>query len=203
VTVEADDGFGGTARQSFTLSVHAPSGNRPPVFRSVPVVAAAVSAEYAYDAEAFDPDGDPLVYSLNEAPAGMAIDSATGQIRWTPAADQVDQHLVRVAVSDGQHLVEQRYQVRVLPAVGNHPPTIVSQPVTRCWPAVEYRYQVVAVDPDRDDVMATGCWSRPLRGCRSIRSGLITWPSPLDGTEIRVQAADGRGGYDTQSSCWP
>jgi YD repeat-containing protein len=199
VTVEATDGFGGAARQSFTLSVQPPAGNRPPVFRSIPVVAAAVSEQYVYHAAAFDPDGDPLVYSLAEAPAAMEIELATGLIRWTPAADQVDQHLVRVAVSDGQTSVEQQYQVRVLPVAGNHRPTIVSQPVTEVLAGSQYRYQAVAVDPDRGDVIGYSLLAPAAPGLQiDPQTGLIVWTAPLDQTPIRVQAADGRGGYDLQ-----
>ncbi|MAE66546.1 MAG: hypothetical protein CMJ18_19935, partial [Phycisphaeraceae bacterium] len=38
---------------------------------------------YAYDAEAIDLNGDPLTFSLEQAPAGMTIDAATGLVVWT------------------------------------------------------------------------------------------------------------------------
>jgi hypothetical protein len=36
----------------------------------------------AYQVKAFDPDGDPLAYSLIEAPEGMTIDETSGLIKW-------------------------------------------------------------------------------------------------------------------------
>ncbi|NLF33147.1 MAG: hypothetical protein GX591_19960, partial [Planctomycetes bacterium] len=199
VAVEAADGFGGAARQSFTLTVYAPPENQPPVFRSIPAVAAYVSAGYAYDADAFDPDGDTLVYRLTESPAGMSIDPATGVIQWTPTAEQVGVHAVSLRVSDGPLEAEQTFAVRAFAAPGNHAPTIVSHPVRAVLAGTEYRYQVAAVDPDRGDAVAY-VLLEPIPNGMSIdaQTGLITWSSPVDNTVIGVRAADGRGGRDDQ-----
>ena len=41
------------------------------------------SAEYRYDVIALDADDDSLSFTLEEGPAGMTIDRATGLISWT------------------------------------------------------------------------------------------------------------------------
>jgi hypothetical protein len=53
-----------------------------------------------YDVEATDPDGDPLTFSLDAAPAGMTIDAATGLLTWTPTPAQIGNHTVTVRVHD-------------------------------------------------------------------------------------------------------
>ena len=85
VELTADDGFGGTARQTFQLQVWAAIPNRPPRFQTVPGVQAEPGAAYVYDAGADDPDGDLLRYTLDAAPPGMTVDEATGLV-WYPQA---------------------------------------------------------------------------------------------------------------------
>jgi hypothetical protein len=46
-------------------------------------------ATYLYDADALDPDFDPLTYGLIQGPAGMAINPLTGLIRWAPTAESL------------------------------------------------------------------------------------------------------------------
>jgi hypothetical protein len=57
--------------------------------------------------------GAALSFSLLAAPAGMAIDAASGLISWTPAPGQGGEHEVSVQVSDGQNLVERSFTLRV------------------------------------------------------------------------------------------
>ncbi len=79
---------------------------------------------------ASDADDDPLTFMLTERPAGMWIDPELGVIRWAPSADQVGDHLVKAEVADGRGgVAEQSFTVTVGGEPGNHPPTIVSEPV--------------------------------------------------------------------------
>ena len=54
-------------------------GNRPPQIVSSPPAWVGAGQTYIYDVQAVDPDGDALVYELLRGPAGMAIDSGSGQ----------------------------------------------------------------------------------------------------------------------------
>ena len=56
---------------------------------------------FTYKVKAVDPDGDTLSYALNSAPRGMAIDQATGMIRWNIPADFQGKASFAVTVSDG------------------------------------------------------------------------------------------------------
>lgn len=50
-----------------------------------------------------DADGDRrLRYRLIDGPNGLDLDSVTGEIAWTPSADQAGAHRVEVEVQDGQ-----------------------------------------------------------------------------------------------------
>jgi hypothetical protein len=56
---------------------------------------------WSYDCNAWDPNGDAVVYSLVQAPAGMAIDAGTGFMQWTPASDGAFNVTVRAADAGG------------------------------------------------------------------------------------------------------
>ena len=83
VTVRVRDLAGLFAIQSFTVQVN-PAANGTPFFTSAPPTTATVSLLYSYDADASDPEGDALTFSLDQAPTGMTIDPNTGLIQWTP-----------------------------------------------------------------------------------------------------------------------
>ncbi len=64
VLINVSDGRGGSAQQHYELNVIATLPNRPPVFTTTPLVDATAGHVYSYQAQAVDPDGDPLTYSL-------------------------------------------------------------------------------------------------------------------------------------------
>lgn len=76
--------------------------NHSPNITSISNTSAFVDTLYIYDVDATDPDvGDILTYSLTGSiPEGMTIDSATGEINWTPTVTQIGDNSVTVAVFD-------------------------------------------------------------------------------------------------------
>ena len=85
--------------------------NSSPVIESDPVTTAKEGVAYTYDVEATDPNGDTLTYSLTAGPTGMTINSTTGVISWTPAADGSFE--VTVEVSDGSKSETQSFTIIV------------------------------------------------------------------------------------------
>ncbi|BCL38132.1 putative Ig domain-containing protein [Nostoc sp. MS1] len=84
ISIRVSDGLGGVTQQTYTLAVIDRPPNRPPIFTSTPVVDAAINQPYKYDADAIDPDQDPLTYSLVLGPDGMKVNPTTGVVEWTP-----------------------------------------------------------------------------------------------------------------------
>jgi hypothetical protein len=68
---------------------------------------------YVYDVDATDPEGDPITYSLTQAPAGMTIDPTTGQISWAPGGADLGSHDVTVRASAQGGFDEQVFTVVV------------------------------------------------------------------------------------------
>ena len=195
VTVLVEDGNGGSASQSFVLSIGA-----PPEITSVPLTLATQDSLYTYDVDATDANGDVLTYSFDMAPDGMLIDPVTGLIQWVPDAGQVGDHDVMVRVTDTTTLFAlQPFTVTVL--APNAPPNITSTPATATQSDVLYEYQIVAVDGN-NDALAFSLDVAPLGMTVNPASGLVQWTATdadagLNDVTVRVE--DGRGGFATQN----
>lgn len=73
--------------------------NKPPVIRSTPP-AFFEGGEFLYQVVADDPEKETLVYSLDTAPAGMKIDSQTGEVFWRSTGANPGPYLVKIKVAD-------------------------------------------------------------------------------------------------------
>jgi len=86
----------------------------PPRFISTPPLDFKGSV-YRYEARATDPDGDPLVYTLEAAPTGMRIDPGTGRLEWNIGKEQAGEHVVRISVQDDEGMrAVQEYTLKIL-----------------------------------------------------------------------------------------
>lgn len=99
VQVTVDDGRGASFWQSWSMAAIVFT-NLPPVFTTLPVTTAAPDTGYSYDADAVDPNRDPVTFGLVQKPAGMTINTASGLISWTPTTNQLGGHGVRVTAAD-------------------------------------------------------------------------------------------------------
>lgn len=116
--------------------------NRPPVWMTSANAAGQEGKAYHYSASAADPDGNPITYSIAQAPGGLAI-SETGHVSWPqPIAGQWP---VSLAVSDGKSTTLQNYTLKVKAPTS---PIVISLAVT---PAIVNASQTVGYQ-----VTATG-----------------------------------------------
>jgi hypothetical protein len=102
VAVSADDGQGGTVTDSFAWTVTNPA----------PIVSTPTSDQSSVDSETIslnvaaaftDPDGDTLTYTATDLPPGLSIDTASGVISGTIAANaSLGVYSVAVTANDGQ-----------------------------------------------------------------------------------------------------
>src|SRR5262249_15500841 len=173
VVVRVLDAQGGSATQSFTITVRA--ADAPPIITSTPPTRAGVNFPYSYAVRAIDAEGDPLTFTLPTAPAGMTIETSTGAIRWTPAADQLGSQLVSLQVSDSQGgIATQSYTILVTATPPNQPPTITSTAPTLATAGVLYSYDVAATDPE-GDALQFALQTSPAGMTIDPGSGLIRW----------------------------
>jgi len=187
------------------LEVLAPTPqNRLPVITSTPVTQVNEGANYAYDVQATDADGDTLVYSLTTAPMWLSINSQTGLITGTaPQVSADTQYNVVVSVSDGKGSVTQSYVLTVknvvVPPV-NNPPVITSTPISQINEGQNYVYDVDATDAD-GDTLVYSLTQKPSWLSINSQTGLITGVAPQLDADYEfiatVKVYDGKD-FDTQ-----
>jgi RHS repeat-associated protein len=203
VTVSAADGRGGEAAQSFVIGVGTlPSNPSAPRITSAPATEARVGILFVYQLVASDPDGDALLFELEEGPEGMAVDADRGRIEWTPAADQEGAHAVRIAVEDGRGgETRQRFEVVVRSGGANLPPVIESVPGAFALAGQVYRYQVEAIDPE-GEALGFALPAGPAGMAIDAATGVLEW-TPLAAAAgshvVGVEASDPRGAAGRQT----
>ena len=91
--------------------------NTPPVIETTPIETATTGNLYMYDVNAYDPEGEDVIYSFINSlviPSGMNIVPDTGLIYWTPNATHTGNiYEIVVGVSDGVHTTKQIFNVAV------------------------------------------------------------------------------------------
>jgi hypothetical protein len=198
VTVQVNDGRGGTATQDFAISVAA---NNTPVIISTPVVEATEGVLYTYQAQATDADDDAIIYSLTIFPEGMTINATTGEIQWTPIGAQIGSQAVVVRVSDEHGAASvQSFDITVEQGP-NFEPIITSTAVTEANDGILYTYDVHADDPN-GDVLTYTLTAFPEGMTIGSATGMIQWTptiAQIGSHPVVVEVSDGRGGIATQS----
>ncbi len=94
---------------------HSSSGccKNAPEITSTPRNSVALGTSYFYTLNISDPDGDLLTINLQTAPTGMTLNQQ-GLITWTPEANQLGNHTVKVEVNDGRGgFAEQEWAIAV------------------------------------------------------------------------------------------
>ncbi len=175
VTLAVADGNGGSAEQTFSLSVGEPSANvTAPVIVSTPKVIVGAEALYLYDVTATDADGGTLGYALPTAPLGMTIGAGDGVVRWVPTAQQVGSHPVTVQVVDGAGGgATQSYTLTVALDAPNQAPFFVTTPPLTAVAGTPYTYLSEAIDPEFEAL--TYALASGPSGMRMGPAGSLTW----------------------------
>jgi len=172
------------------------NANQPPEITSQAVTTAKAENNYFYNVDATDPNGDELLYTLVNAPAGMTINPLNGEINWLPATEGTAQ--VIVSVDDRRGGVDQQsFSITIAPA--NSAPSITSSPITESVVDSSYVYNVIATDPD-GDTLVYRLLDAPAGLRINAQTGQITWqPFNAGISFVSVQVADPRGLTDIQN----
>ncbi|MEJ8568045.1 putative Ig domain-containing protein [Elongatibacter sediminis] len=170
--------------------------NQAPVIVSTPPTSAEIDSPYSYDVDASDANGDTLEYSLLQAPSGMDIDSATGEITWTP--NEAGEFPVTIEVTDGNDgLDQQSWTITVASGGGPLPvPSDIDDTVaTPFADSVEFLHN--GPDAIQNDVQEGALEARRVavaRGTVLSRDG-----APLGGTRVTALQQDQVGYTLTRS----
>ncbi|MBQ6827370.1 MAG: putative Ig domain-containing protein, partial [Thermoguttaceae bacterium] len=151
VALETQDVRGAWSTQIWEIAVCVDRVNEAPTIVSQPSNFVQLGETYAYDVVAVDPENDALIYSLTTAPDGMAIDAATGRIRWTPNRNDLGVSIVGVSVEDATgNRCSQEFWVSTFTV--NLAPQITSSAPSGVYAGDEYVYALAAFDPENDPI---------------------------------------------------
>lgn len=199
VDLRAQDDWGGSTRQVFQIDVSETIANRPPIIQSSPVTQIATDDTYHYFVAATDPDGDDVQFTLVDAPAGMTIDSVTGEIQWASTNDGV--HAVSLEVFDGESVSSQSFVLTVGDtSVNPSSPLILSTPTLIAAVGQTYIYVPFAQDQD-GDALTFSALTSPTGLTIDSDSGTMEWSPTSDQIgfhTLTLRVDDGRGGVSTQ-----
>lgn len=96
VELEVTDGYD-TSSDSTTLTVN----NVSPILNTIGNQNTPWGVELYFDADAYDPGADTLIFSLEDTvPSGATIVNDDGEFRWTPLSAQIGDHTLTVKVVD-------------------------------------------------------------------------------------------------------
>jgi hypothetical protein len=197
-----DDGVG------FTGAGSAQGGTAPTIWGD-PQRSVLVGANYVYQPEAEDADGDVLEFSIENKPSWALFDPASGTLQGVPAARDVGQHgNIVISVSDSNSIVSlASFSIRVrdmsTPDDGgtggtdgspSAPPTISGEPNTSAVVGSQYVFRPEVSDPDGDE-LSFSIVNKPLwANFNTTKGRLGGFPESSDiGTSkpIEISVTDG------------
>jgi FtsP/CotA-like multicopper oxidase with cupredoxin domain len=155
-----------------------------PAITSSPTLTATQGMAYAYKVTATDLEGGPISFTLDKAPAGMTIKSASALVAWIgwrPTNAQVGTQAVTVRATDPTGLsTTQSYNIIVANvndapvAVNDAYEMIKGTTLRKTAPGVLANDK----DPDVGDTLIMGEWGLPLIGtlARNINGGFAYTP---------------------------
>ncbi|WP_163340812.1 Ig-like domain-containing protein [Desulfopila sp. IMCC35008] len=191
VVFTAEDPSG--AKTALTVEIQVDNTNLPPQITSTAITTATEGIPYEYDVIASDPDGDQLILTTVNGPIGMTVDQQNKQLYWTPTGAQVGDITVGIQVADVEGLTDlQEFTIAVQPV--NDPPELISTPIVTGEAFILYSYQVLAVDPE-DDQLTFSLQDQPESMFIDPLTGLITWSpgeSEVGSHAVAVTVSDGK-----------
>lgn len=103
IVIRVSDGQTTAQLPAFSIAVGSGTTNRAPVISGVPPTSVTPGSAYWFQPTASDPDGDPLTFSIVNAPSWATFDSTTGRLQGTPTASHVGTfNNITISVSDGR-----------------------------------------------------------------------------------------------------
>lgn len=150
IIVAVSDGVNSASLPAFSIDVNAM--NSPPNISGTPNPQAVAGMNYSFAPTASDPDGDAISFSVQNAPAWLTIDAATGVLSGTPQVGDIgDAANIIVSVSDGT-LSNSLLPFTINVRAANNPPVIVGTPDPQATVGQNYSFVPNGSDPDGDSL---------------------------------------------------
>ena len=198
VTFNVNDGRGGSASETITITVNDPQNlNNPPVFTQLDDQVAVAGQQLVMNVEAVDLDADPMVYGLTGETHGAHIDAASGIFTWTPQAE--GSYRFTFTVSDGRSITTKSITVTVNSTSLNNVPVLNSIGNKSITAGYTLAFTVAATDADNDPITYRAA-GLPAGAAFNSATGAFSWTPVSTGTYgITFTAEDGKGGIDSEA----
>lgn len=150
IIISVTDGTTFSSLAPFAIEV-TETPNTAPAIAGTPPPSVSEGETYSFAPAATDPDGDPLVFSIQNKPAWATFASSTGRLSGTPGSTSVGSYPnIIVSVSDGAASTAlPSFAIEVLEAP-NHAPVLSGTPSTTAIAAEPYAFTPTASDTDGD-----------------------------------------------------
>lgn len=172
VKARVTDFYGHSDTQIFSVNVN--DVNEAPTIISQPTIEHQQGQEYLYQVQVSDVDlGDAAKFELIDPPIGLYVDERTGQIFSNPEQLQPGDYSITVQVIDLAGLTTT--QTFNLVVKTNQAPIITSNAIETGLEKAGYNYQVIATDPNPNDVLTYGLEISNSGMSIDKNSGLLNW----------------------------
>ena len=200
VALAAYDELGGVTVQGFTVVVD--GGNRRPFIAPLSDTVEAIEGQlFEIGLVASDPDGDALLWRVDNLPPGAVFDPRRWTLTWTPDYESAGTYPdVRFVVSDGWQRAEASVTLLVAPV--DRPPVVVRPPDRTIREGERLRFHVQAEDPDHGAISFSSALLPP-GALLHPETGLFDWTPAYDqaGTyEIPWEVSDSQGTVTAEST---
>ncbi|TVR47529.1 MAG: tandem-95 repeat protein, partial [Puniceicoccaceae bacterium] len=168
--------------------------NRAPFITAPAYLLAQEGLALSFEIGGGDLDGDPLVFSALNLPAGASFNPDTRRLQWTPGFDQAGIYELTFRVSDpaGATATTTTF-IQVLNV--NRPPVFPTPPSRQLLAGVESRFFLAASDPDAEDVLTFQLQNLPAGASFDEATGEFVW-TPVGAQagryDLPVTVSDGR-----------
>lgn len=196
IVIEVSDAKAVAQLPSFRIQVASsatagPPPNSPPTIAGSPANTATVGRVYVFTPVGDDVDDDELSYTIVNKPSWATFTAATGELRGTPAANNVGTTAdIVISVSDGTETVALSpfsLEVVTTPVAANRAPTITGTPGATATVGRSYSFRPVGSDAD-GDTLVYAIQNKPSWATFSTTTGRLsgTPTSGAVGTSARI-----------------
>ena len=204
IRIRVSDGTSSAGLPAFSIQVSAPPSkpaNRAPTLTGTPVTTVTAGSSYSFAPKGSDPDGDTLVYSIQNKPSWATFSTSTGRLSGTAAAGIYSN--IRIAVSDGTASTSlPAFTITVSgsgsgspPPPANTAPVISGTPATKVEAGKAYSFTPQATDAD-GDTLTFSVQNLPPWATFSIATGRVSGTPTAQQTgtysNIRISVSDGK-----------